>query len=457
MTATRWLAALAALSSTALATPAPGERLEDFAVRVPITTTGAAPYQRLSLPIEAWLASQQPGLRDVRIFNAAREPVPVALLDQRPQTRQRLKQKTAPAFPLRGSQADGTQDWSMIVHRSADGNVVSVRQNSNKVPPQAPIRAYLIDTGLHAEAIVALDLSLGGNASGLQRVTVDASDDLAGWQTIQPDAVLAVLRLNGEHIRREHIDLTETHARYVRLRWQNPAEAPALAEIRYTLRQSHTESPALIWTAAQPATLEPSGSMVLTWPAALPAERLRVTLPADNTLAPVTLSTRESPAQPWHLQSKGVIYRLSVDGHRWTSPDIALNGQPITSVRLETRVPEGMGSAPPHLSIGLTPRQLIFLARGPGPYTLALGNARADTQPITADVLIPGFETRNAPPIADASIGPIAISPLTAAASAPAAIAAPRRKAILWGVLILGVAVMAVMAFTLLRKTRTPT
>jgi hypothetical protein len=109
----------------------------------------------------------------------------------------------------------------------------------------------------------------------------------------------------------------------------------------------------------------------------------------------------------------------------------------------------------PGLAVGITAEQLLFLARGVGPFTLAVGNAQAKAADMPPSTLIPGYDTSSAPPISAASLGVLA-------ALVPAASAAPTaalggldwKTAMLWGVLLVGVACIGAMALHLLRQTK---
>ncbi|WP_374401097.1 DUF3999 domain-containing protein [Niveibacterium sp.] len=430
------------------------EQAADFTTRASIRVNETAPYARLTLPIDAYLAARSPDLRDLRVFNANGEAVPFALIDTPPQTRASEQQRALRWFPLHGEAGARLGDLQVDVRRDTSGTVVSVREQSGSKAGKS-LRGYLIDTGSKEAALAALDITLGEGINGFHRVSVEASDDLTRWQSLQADAVLAALDFNNEQIRRERIELGQTGARYLRVLWREPAEAVPIAAVKLVTREAHTEAPAIVWTGATPAQRDTKGDYVLKLPTPIRAEQLRITLPPGNLLAPVEVATRNDERAPWRRIAGGVVYRLAGDGADRTSPDIALGNSVIQHLRLHADPRSGgLGSTAPTLQLGLTPQQLVFLTHGPAPYTLALGKPNIAPAALAIDTLVPGYGQPGAPKIADAEIS---FGPQASAAdgSGPTPDApASTRKWVLWAVLVAGVAVMGGMAWSLVKQTK---
>jgi len=381
--------------------------------------------------------------------------VPFALIATPPQTRASELQRALRWFPLHGEASASGGDLQVDVRRDTSGTVVSVREQAGNKAGK-PLRGYLIDTGSKDATLAALDITLGEGVSGFHRVSVEASDDLAQWHSLQADAVLAVLDFNGEQIRRERIELGQIDARYLRALWREPAEAAPITAAKLVTREAHSEPPAMVWTSAAPAQRDAKGDYVLKLPAPIRAEQLRITLPPGNLLAPIEIATRNDERAPWQRIASGVVYRLAGDGADRTSPDIALGNRVIEQLRLHADPRSGgLGSTAPTLQLGLTPQQLVFLARGPAPYTLALGNPKAAPAALAVDTLVPGYGQPGAPAIADAEVafGPQASAVDSSSPSTPDSPAATR-KWVLWAVLVGGVAVMGGMAWSLVKQTK---
>jgi hypothetical protein len=143
------------------------------------------------------------------------------------------------------------------------------------------------------------------------------------------------------------------------------------------------------------------------------------------------------------------------------SPPLRLYAGTATQLRVQ---PIGgmaqLGSKPPALRIGAPAVQLVFLAREPAPYRLVWGGEAAPA--LTLAQLMPTRKPGELLPVDTASVAlPAAVVPeVRAAASAPSAASAASavppasRKLWLWGALLAALAVMGVMAWSLLRPAQ---
>jgi hypothetical protein len=292
--------------------------------------------------------------------------------------------------------------------------------------------------------------------TGFQQLGVEASDDLQSWRQWEGEAQLARLDFNGEQVLRKQIDLPGGHAAYLRLTWKLPAEAPALTSALLTLGSATDRPAGFVWSdPAGPARSDKDG---YEWAFARPIafERLRIALPEVNVLTPVEISSRDDAPRDagWRVLARPVLYRLLIDGKEWQQQEVTLRTAPLRLLRL---VPDprggGLGGTPT-LSIGIGRQDLVFLARGAAPFTLAIG--RDDTPPadLPPATLMPGWGTSNAPPISPARTGPFSARPAPAGGAGLELPAGGWQSLVLWGVLLLGVGAIGLMAVKLLRQSR---
>jgi hypothetical protein len=190
-----------------------------------------------------------------------------------------------------------------------------------------------------------------------------------------------------------------------------------------------------------------------TWqlPMGLNVERVQVELKQPNSLAPVTLRASDS-SLPWQPMSSALLYRLTQNGQDVVQNELQLPGQTVQQLKLT--VDErggGLGAQAPMVKYAVRATQLVFLARGPGPYTLALGSSTVKAANLPLSTLIPDY---SAAETGDAGQGfgrgwgvvtPVA-SPVQASTGTD------WKKFGLWAVLLLSVLFLAAMAFSLLRK-----
>ena len=185
----------------------------------------------------------------------------------------------------------------------------------------------------------------------------------------------------------------------------------------------------------------------------LNVERVQVELKQPNSLAPVTLAGRRESNLPWMTLSSGLLYRLSQNNQDVVQNEIPLSGQTVQQLKLT--VDErggGLGEQAPDLKYAVRATQVIFLARGEGPYSLALGNATVKTANLPLATLIPDFKPEKLASLGKATVQGEAVATQTSTATTAAVAGTNWKKFGLWAVLLLSVVFLGAMAFSLLRK-----
>lgn len=116
----------------------------------------------------------------------------------------------------------------------------------------------------------------------------------------------------------------------------------------------------------------------------------------------------------------------------------------------------GLGAGIPQLEVGWLPHRLVFVARGPGPFRLAFGSSREGLCNLRDDALLATLQDRQQGKIrpASATAGPVETLG-GAAALRPRIAPATWKRWLLWGALILGVGMLAGMAYRLYRQMET--
>jgi len=437
---------------------AAAEASADFQASATIELQGDGPFYEVSLPIAAHFAAHSPELRDLRVFNGQGEAVPFALIRDQARTEQAEQRIALKWFPLYAADATPASLGQVRIERRADGTIVSVVEGNAQGSTPQKLRGYVLDAGEAKGSERKLELDWDPAVTGFQQLSVEASDDLQSWRVWERSAQLARLEFNGEHIERKQIDLPGGHAAYLRLTWHQPADVPALTAAVLTVGSATARPAGFAWSEAAAPTRSDARGYEWDFPRAIAIERLKIVLPQVNVLTPVEISARDerAPRTEWHVVTRTVLYRLLIAGQEWQQQDVSLVTSPVRTVRL---VPDarggGLGSGAPMLSVGVTAEQLVFLARGSGPFTLAIGKDDAKPAGLTPATLVPGYGSTKAPPISSAELGPLAGS--TPAGALGAAAETPKggwQSLLLWSVLLLGVGSIGLMAVRLLRQTK---
>lgn len=416
-----------------------------FATGFVLTPQAEQPVHVALVPPAVYRTATRADLGDVRVFNAAGEVVPHALYRDAVPGAVRADSVRLPLFPLRGTATDPNR-LRVQVERTPEGTLVQVRE----APTSAPLRAYVLDASGLDRPVEALQLDWPDTTrSFVTDVQVEASDDLRQWRPLAT-ATVAALRYAGDTLVRDAIALPGgTGAPYLRLRWAG-AGLPELDAA--TARTTARAEPDRQWMPLTAISPEPHVYQYDTG-GVLPIDRLAVQLPQTGTLARTTVASADTPDGPWRTRWRGLLYRLRVDGYDLATPPLVVSQTADRYWRF-TVDPSGggVGGEAPLLEAGWTPERLLFVPRGDGPFTLAVG--RAQTEPAgfaPSDILslLPG-EARDRLLVSTVEVG--AGVELGGPARLVAAPDRPWGRYAVWAVLALGVVVLAVLAVRLLRQ-----
>lgn len=448
---TRAIGALLLLTagSAAAASPSP----QDFAYGSRVETQGRAAIYRLDLPRAVYDHAVRPDLGDLRVFNGAGEVVPHALRRPEAPAGAAPPPQALPFFPLETTTTGNGARVSVKVVTDARGAVVDVGGGA-ALEPGHRVSLYLIDAGSLKQPPAELELDWSGGPDSLVAgVEVSGSDDLAHWETLTAGASLARLVYAGQVLERRTLPLSPRPYRYLRLSWPAAFGTAQLkgANARFA-RPGGT--PALHWAEiAGKAVDKDVTAFEYQYPGAIPAERVDLALSQDNSLVEGTLLSRPDAKSPWRPRYRGTFYRLQVQGTSLASPPATIQPLADRYWRLEVKSdPAGLGGRPPRLHLGWPSHGLYFLARGDGPYTLAFGNGSAAPPAEGVSNLLARIDdAQSSTFIAPAAAGkPFILGDPDRLKPKPKPL--PWQRIILWGVLVLGVLLLAGMAWRLYRQ-----
>lgn len=425
------------------------EEQQDYRQRLPLSLSGEGPWYRLQLPVAVHFAARHGDLRDVRVFDGQGQAQAYALLPAQEQKRETFLEHGVRGFPLYAEDEPGAVP-ALRVQRSTDGTLIELNEQA-AAPAGRQLRGWLLDASGIDAPLVRLLLNWRDAPEGFQRFAIEASDDLQHWRS-WGEGQVAQLSFAGERIDQRQVELPGQRARYLRLLWQSPRQAPMLDVASLRSRQSDSQAAPLLWSPVLPA--QALGKEQYQWqlPQAIPLERLRLLLVAPNTLAPVRFEGRADVQAHWQPLGSTVLYRLDEGGRELRQEELALPGWPVRQLRLQVDARGGgLGEPLPGLQVALRASELVFLARGEPPFTLAVGNAGASAAALPLTTLIPGYRPERLAMLGTAEADDSAAAMLEMTGQADDGAGALRRWG-LWGLLLAGVALLALMALSLLRR-----
>jgi hypothetical protein len=254
---------------------------------------------------------------------------------------------------------------------------------------------------------------------------------------------------------RDRIELPATKAKYLRLSWAADQAPLELVGARFEYAERVVETTRQWREVAGSPIAAHDGDYEFDLAGAFPVDRIAIDLPEINSVVPAQLYARASSEQAWRPIASVVLYRLRQGDAEVTAAPTAVSGGSLRYWMLRVAADSGgLGSGRPRMRAGWVPQQLVFAARGSGPFTLAYGNATAASTALPIATLVPGYPTASAPTIGVATVQPG--PPMVLGGVERLTKPIDGRRLLLWSTLVLGVAVLAWMAWRLSRQLTSP-
>jgi len=451
-----------ALIAAPLALAASAQTPEGYAARWPLQLPAGASLARLPLPADVLTQAQTADLRDLRVFNAAGQPVPLALDRSSAETSASAPAAVElPALPILAdpqTAAGGGTGLSLRIDENQGGRVVRLdvpppAAAASSPPAPAALLGVLIDAREQKTALQAIELEADWPAARPFTFRLHASGDLRQWQPL--GEVTAYRGADGAVLAPAQVALggATLPARYLRVTW-DAAAAPDAVQVRGArlVPQPPQATPARV---AVPLAL-PEGAArdprVLEWrlPFATPVAALDIRVAGPAALVPVRVLARQQREQPWTLLGRHVVFSLTQGGQTQRSPALELGQAAWREWRVEADAASPGFTEPPQVTAWLAPAQLVFVASGAPPFTLAVGRADAPAVYLPLGSLMPGYE-----PGAQTKLPAASLAMPAASAAVPTTAAGAQRDTrswILWAILLAGVLALGGMAWVLARQ-----
>jgi hypothetical protein len=239
------------------------------------------------------------------------------------------------------------------------------------------------------------------------------------------------------------VEFSPTRAKYWRLSWVGSA-APFVvtAVLAEPARQNLDARHSSLNVAAMPSKNAPR-EFEYDLGALLPIDRVNLELPDTNTVVEVELLSKVRSADAWHTVRRSGFYRLKSEGEELRNGPVPVGYNTDRHWLLRTDPKGGgLGSVAPHLIVEWVPHEVVFVARGAGPFYVAYGSATADAAAVSLAVLPKNVS------IASASLSdPESLGGEDRLKPPPAPYA--WKAALLWVVLLAGAGLLAWMALRL--------
>ena len=438
------VAAVAGCSERVAQDPA---RPEAYAVRLPVVPAAAAPLQRLSPPALALAALTAPDRSDLRIFDATGTALPMAATAP-PGGTAELRATTLEALPILGSANDALKasGAELVIEEYGGTRVVRLTGPAKGGEAEPVVLGVLLDAHAIADPVRSLTLDARWPAQQPVNFIVEMSGDLRHWTPLGGRILDRKTADPAGAIGGEAIDLGEADIRnrYLRVRWTSPSRLLGPVTVGgATLITAHPmggDRPAI--DIAEPRRAD-AHELRFGFDHALAPAGLRITPTGGEMLVPVRVFGRNAPDQDWTPLGAGVV-------RSGASDPVRLEGTAFSDYRIEAdRRTAGFATAP-RIALLFEPMQLLVLFNGKPPYTLATGTNKAENRYLAVDELIPDYQPGAVAALPIATVRSPVAAPVLALASDDED-RLSQRKALLWGLLLLGVTALALMVWKLWR------
>jgi hypothetical protein len=463
-------AAMPAISATAADSDAP----KDYTHLLPLSSGAKQGVLQVRLPRDVYLHARTPLLDDVRVFDAKGVPQPFAL--RAPDIETSISHKDLPltVFPLMdaGGADNAASQLDLDVSTAPDGRLLSVkvrpeRGGNGSAAGPARLKALILDLGKPAATgqtrpINALRFTLPPDRRDYSaQVWLETSDDMKRWDTVGAAELNWLVNQNAQTLANDRLDFDARTFRYARLTWRSGAPLQ-FATVTAEQPVRSDVAPPGEQLVLQPAPGDQPGDLVYKVPVAVAPNKIGLQFTETNVVLPATVGiysaapSRQAGSSTQQRRFEPVVattfYRIAQGGQTRASADLDVAPRHAPQWVLRTT---GPATVKPALRIGWQPATLIFLGSGDAPYTLAVGRERASSAARPIEQVAPGFTDSELQKLERASAGPATAQQGAAAnadaAALEAASGAQRRLMVLWGVLLLGVGVLAFMVWRLLR------
>lgn len=435
----------------------------DFASGYLIEADEKGAVYSLPVPERVYRTVQRADLGDIRVYNGSGERVPHALRSLKSTDESRVEW-VPPMFPLYGKNQTGQDNLSLSVRKEADGTLIAIDTGKNSQENANRVSGYLIDLGSQETDVSELEVYWQATAEHSQ-TTVELlySSDLQYWRPVVDRVILIDLEYGGNRLEQRTIRLPRRPARYLKLIWPDSQTAASVDRVVAIADRADSAIKRRYLTLYNGKKREVNGQLALLFSShySLPVSSMNVQFPDVNSLVKARVQSRRDENDAWRERCQALFFSLEVNGMAIKSDPCRFRATSDKHWRLVID-DDGAGLATStknlNLSMGWQSDELLFLARGTGPFLLAYGSGRVASLEENghSEMVLSMINQQDDGLVKPARLGKsLELGGKLALEEPPPP--TPWKTWLLWAVLLSGVAAMAVMAVRLIRDMRSST
>ncbi len=424
----------------------------DFTTRADVIAPAGASIVRAALPAASIAALRGANGGDLRVFNASGVSLPHALIDasSEPVTRADAPGQRLVALPIYASTTATTSGAPTLrIEEGPNRRVIEYSSTKATETTKQEPRGLLFDARKVDAEVRAIELEGVLPNATIVKVSLEMSADLKSWRTLVSDAPVFDFGNDGPSNRRIALPgATMFKDQYIRLTSNLPGGSQIVALKTVGVGSVKALQATAITLGAPVITADNAAEWTIT--TGFRASGLRLQTTANNALMPVRILTRARAGDPWQPIASTVVYRLAgSNGTDSVNPSLPINAYLASQLRIEALRGYSLTGVALTLALEYPPLQVLFVATGDGPFTLATGSAGVDTAALPVATLMPSYVA--GAEFALPTLQAVSNTSGTGTKSTAALSELFNRSTLLWAVLGLAVLVLGGLAITLLR------
>ena len=421
---------------------------QDFAFGLPLFVERPGALYTIDMPAQVYQFVHSSDLSDVRVFDAQDQLVP-ALLKTR-QTPTATIQKNIDFFPVKADQKDLTNNLNLTIQHSNNHIIVDTGLSSPSTADTMKQKNYVLDCRLlinQPSTTLSLTWSPTKNHNWILPLTIMSSDDLKHWHSLD-ETSLAELEYKGNITLHNHIQLNQIYDRYILLVPQQKSQVIQLNMVRASFA-TNLQKP-LQWNTQTVIQNSEDENYLFDTQGQYPVQSIRLTHLNGNFSSQIQVFSRSKSKDAWNLVSTNTLYQLENNSKKLSQLSIEFSPDSDRYWKIETFPTLGKTIT---LQIGWQPATISFLANNSKKYLLAFGNQRLDMPDSSAAPMIEQFNQLGT---LKQSSGQLQVDTTLQTLAGMKALRIPTsyQPYILWAILIIGVVILAVMTFRLMKKIK---
>jgi hypothetical protein len=335
---------------------------DDFAGALTLTGTGGS-ILKIEIPEAVYRGLERPDRGDMRVFdaNGTMAPFTVRAVPGRVEVPAPLE---VPFFYWEEEQGRSLPEGTGI-DLDPPGTVLRIKTRT--APESAAPSEYLLDLSGLGYPPAALDLDMAAEGFYNAGVSLFSSNDLNNWNAFEKSQTLAWYGDSGAS--KTRIELPPESSRYVLLRFSRGEIKPR----RILALFNEAEVPPPPRETRIPGEFQKGGRVIgYRIEGFYPLVSIHWTL-AETDSVDARIKKRFSAKDEWETVSAFTFYRLGSagGGFLYNRPLKTRSAAPFWELEVQG---ESAFASAPECRIQWAPQELLFLARGTGPWTLAYGN-----------------------------------------------------------------------------------